>query len=177
MSTVTWPAGQADPVASILDQLQTVLTDALNGTTAQAPARVEIAYGTRPTFDEADMAWVMPLQVYPSQEAFGQQDARYTPRKQPFRWAVDVEVGVIRCGAVIGSADNRAVVPAGSAITAVSATVLEDARAIRAVAQFLHPWRGDVLQGKWQPIGPQGGVAGGAIQMTVPFADCKPTVT
>jgi hypothetical protein len=28
----------------------------------------------------------------------------------------------------------------------------------------------------WQPIGPQGGSAGGVLVLTVPFADCRPTI-
>jgi hypothetical protein len=174
MSTVTFGP---DPVAGILDALLSTLAGALAATSGGLPPRMEVGNGLAVVFDSAPMGWVRPVRVYPSQLALGQEDSQFVPRKQPFRWAVDVELGVIRCISTVQSTQNQPVLPSASQITSDSATLADDGRALRAAVQFLYPRRGDVLIRAWQPLPSAGGVGGSAIQVTVPFSDCKPTVT
>lgn len=177
--TVTYD--RPDPVPPILDALLSALTDALAATTAGAPGHMVIGHGSAVALDCAPMGWVRPVLIYPSAETFGSPDG-YSPRKQPFRWAIDVELGVIRCVRGVKEHNHRPILPTPAEVTADSATILDDTRALRSVVQYLHPWRDpaqrtEVLIRRWQPIAAQGGVAGGTIQITVSFADCKPTVT
>lgn len=175
MSTVVFKG--PDPVADILAKLTGNLTDALGATQAGVPPRLEQTYGTRPTLDSAPMAWVRMAQMFASTENFGQEDTVFVPRRVPFRWGVEVELGVIRCVTTVQAAANQPVLPSAAEITADTLMITEDARALRHAVQYLQEWQRDVLWKPLQPIGPQGGTGGVTISIVVPFADCKPTIT
>lgn len=165
-----------DPVADILDTFRTLLESTLTATPGGTPKRVIIGHGDGVTLDANEMAWIRPVRIYPSTEQFGQEDIMVMPRTI-FQWAVDVELGVVRCTATLQSANNQPILPSADAVTADSARILADCRAMRHVVQYLYPGRRKTLVRPWQPTVSAGGTAGGTITVAVPFNDCAPTIS
>jgi hypothetical protein len=164
-----------DQAAGRLDTLLTCLTTALTATTRGCPQRTLISYGGAATWDSTDMAWVRPVRIYPSTENAGVQDTTPTSRKRPLRWYIEAELGVIRCVTGMESGYQPRL-PSAGAITLDAAVVMEDARALRAVASFLIPdgWKRQIVIHPWQPLPSEGGATGGTINISVPFRDVDP---
>ena len=90
-------------------------------------------------------------------------------------WDVTVLVGVVRCATVV---DDRGGAPSVSVMTAEAEQILADADAIRkAVACCAIPAGMKVRFVRWTGLGPEGGCAGGAWELSVRLlndCDCGP---
>lgn len=123
----------------------------------------------------AGLAWVRPMALYPSSVSFPDQDGNPVGNEGiPRAWAVQLEMGVIRC----------APTPAANAIPTAEQweeclqAIMDDGAAMRrALCCFEDRGNGrkrKILAGQWQPISIQGGCAGGILPVTVlgPACDC-----
>jgi len=119
------------------------------------------------------LAWVRPVSFFPSSGAFPVQD-EVPPRGGMAAWAVNLEMGVIRCAPTPG-ADR---IPTGQEWDDTVQAVMDDAAAMRrALCCFMDlvPGRANrMVPGIWQPISVEGGCVGGILPLTVrgPVCDC-----
>ena len=165
----------ADQVPIILDTLMTALTDALGCTTRGVPPRMVTTYGSAATLDCPEMGWVRVVNMFPSTRTGGQQDMLPTRMAEVVRWYVQVELGVNRCVTTVESSNGQPLLPTPTQIAANTATLTEDARALRAVALLLpERARRDMNISAWTPTPADGGSMGGTINLSLWFTDCTP---
>lgn len=116
-------------------------------------------------------AWVQIAQIGPT-ENFPNL-ATGPARTKPSEWAVQLNVGILRCAATVDDAGNP---PSAAALTADFDKVQRD-RAIVA-EQVLCCFLADAEPGTWTlgvwtPLGPSGGCMGGVTQLTIAAAVCR----
>lgn len=112
--------------------------------------------------DKCGMAWVRLASVYPA-TAVGV--ASIVPARCDVGMGVDVEVGILRCMSV---GDERGNLPSPQEQT--------DAVELQ-MADMLVMWKailccsaipsGDIILGQYQPLGPEGGLVGGAFTLSL----------
>jgi hypothetical protein len=149
---------------------------------ANPPARVGLRPGTvvdhllSTTEDECcdGLAWVRPVNFFPSSGTFPAQDESPLP-KGISAWAVNLEMGAVRCSPT----PEPTSIPDQAEWLAVVQAVMDDAAAMRrALCCFIdaRPGRArTVIPGLWQPLSVQGGCVGGILQVTLrgPACDCS----
>lgn len=109
--------------------------------------------------------------IYPAAARFPQQSFDVEPCKIN-SWGVELVMGAYRC---VAGLDDEGRPPSCAEVTADSVKLLSDAAAMRAAAVCCFPDADMVaVVGQWEPIGPQGGCAGGQLTITVQMYDCCP---
>lgn len=116
------------------------------------------------------LGWVRVMTVYPSAQ-FPEPDGGYSV-EEPVQWAVVLELGAARCAPRPGPA----VIPSADVWNTVTASVLDDAAAIRRAICCWAAANADQMYvaGPWIPLTTEGGCVGGAHTLTiaVPACDC-----
>lgn len=124
-----------------------------------------------PAVADVEHAWVRVVRIYPSGGRFPAQafDVESCPANE---WGVELELGVFRCVATIDD-DGRP--PSCDQVRRDVEVQLDDAAAMRQAVNccFADDDRLMVV-GPWEPIPPQGGMAGGRMTVTVLIGDCCP---
>ena len=169
-----------DPVLPLAERLLACLCERLIDTVAGPACVCCLYHGTTVPMDYCDsvsaegngQAWVRVNRIYPAGARFPVQSFEVTPCKIP-SWGVELVMGVYRCVAVLDDAGNP---PTCDQITADATKLLSDAAAMRLAAVCCFPEGADTIAvvGDYQPLGPQGGCAGGALSITVQFCECCP---
>ena len=168
-----------DPVAApvLTGVLEAVLAtyDALpEESTIQGPCAAGIVAGAAAALDRgldcADgclgMLWVRLVNVFPSRQ-FPAADV--TPAPGPLSWAVIVEVGVVRPAPVMEDAAGELIIPSMEEEQAAAALAVTDAAILRSalLTQYADAEDVSIVLGVWTPLGPDGGVVGGAVTATI----------
>lgn len=168
-----------DPVAApvltgVLDAVLATYDALPPESTVQGPCAAGIMAGAAPALDRgldcADgclgMLWVRLVNLYPSR-AFPAADA--TPYRGDLSWAVHVEVGVVRPAPPMEDAAGELLIPSMEEEQAAAALAVTDAAILRTA--LLDGYAGDgeigIVLGAWTPFGPDGGIVGGALTVTI----------
>lgn len=121
------------------------------------------------------LAWVRPVDFFPSSGTFPTQDA--VPVGDPpgaRAWVVTLELGAVRCSPT----PEATSIPTNAEWDAVVQAVMDDAAAMRRAICCLidaRPGRKKrVLPGRWQPLSVEGGCVGGVLPVMIqgPACDC-----
>ena len=172
-STVADPVA-APVLAAVLDCVLD-LYDELQPQGITTPCAAAVVSGGAPALDrgmdQADgccgQLWVRLVSLYPS-AAFPEQDA--LPRAlEDMAWAVVLEVGVVRPAPVIQEVAGEAVLPPMEEEQEAAAVAVTDAAIIRQALMSNYAQDQDVavVLGAYTPLGPDGGIVGGATTVTV----------
>ena len=173
-STVADPVA-APVLAAVLDCVL-ALYDELQTKGITAPCAAAVVSGAAPALDRGldetagccGQLWVRLVSLYPSTEAFPDQDA--TPRRlEDMSWAVQLEVGLVRPAPVIQEVAGEAVLPPMEEEQEAAAVAVTDAAIIRQALMSNYAEDQDVavVLGAFVPFGPDGGIVGGATNVTV----------
>lgn len=146
-----------------------------DATTVQGPCASGLASGAAAAIDRGiDTAegccgqlWVRVADAYPSRR-FPEPDA-FPTAVENLSWAVVVEVGIVRPAPMIRDVDGMAVLPTMQEETDAAERTLIDAAMLRQALLVTYADGADVtvLLGRWVPLGPEGGVVGGAYTATI----------
>jgi hypothetical protein len=168
--TVTDPLGI--PTAHAV--LEAVLAT-YDATEVQGPCAAGLASGAMAAVDRGiDTAdgccgqlWVRVADAYPSRR-FPEPDAFPAPAED-LAWAVMVEVGIVRPATMVREIDGKPVLPSMQEETDAAERTLIDAAMLRQALLVTYAEEADVtvLLGRWVPLGPEGGVVGGAYTATI----------
>jgi hypothetical protein len=175
------PVDELDPVGPLVTRLLGCLCDQLPATLAGPAcfccARPGLAVpadfccscdGVTPGEGQA---WVRAARIFPVTARFPTPQADRDPCERG-GWAVELQLGVWRCAATVDDEGNP---PECADVTRDAMVALSDAAAMRRAVKccFAVP-RGDylVVVNGWEPLGPNGGCAGGQLTITVGFYDC-----
>jgi hypothetical protein len=168
--TVTDPIGI--PTAHAV--LDTVLA-LYDATEVQGPCAAGLASGAAAAVDRGidttddccGQLWVRIADVYPSRR-FPEPDA-FPADAEDLAWAVMVEVGIVRPATMVTEIDGQPVLPSMQEETDAAERTLIDAALLRQALLVTYAEQFDVtvLLGRWVPLGPEGGVVGGAYTATI----------
>lgn len=160
-----------DPLSTVAVQYLEDLRLALTGTAGGVPERCLVIPGGEVAWDQPNQAWVRLVQVLPSPiNALPSGQLR----RPVIEYLAQFELGVLRPVHVVSEAAGRPVIPTAEDLSKDALVILDDARAMRVLANYLSPYKKDATPVQWVPVGPTGGAAGGTFILSVPFADCAP---
>lgn len=135
-------------------------------------ARAFFAPGLDVAWDDCcdGQLWVRVVEQYPTSR-FPSRDM--SPGCNPALWAVTLAVGVVRCTPTV---DDNATPPNPEALTESAVGISADSaillEAIRCCFPGAAPFAAPLLVGNWNPLGPQGGCAGGEWRLTFGYPNC-----
>lgn len=171
--------GIAAPVlAGALNAVADLFTELAEGDAdLVAPCAVMVVSGSAAALDRGldeengccGQLWARLVNSYPSVN-FPEQDG--APHRDHLSWAVVIEVGLVRPAPIVTEVNGQVVVPSAAQEQDAAAVALVDAAVIREALLNRYPEAiGDedvaVILGAFDPIGPDGGVVGGAITATI----------
>lgn len=165
-----------DVVVPLATRLLACLCTALEGTVAGPACRCCLYPGLVVPMDDCDCecgaggngsASVRVARIFPTKR-FPGQSFDVEPCKAN-TWAVELVMTVYRCVAVLNEDGSP---PSCSAVTDDAEKILSDGAAMRQAVTCCYP-DADIVAvvGAWEPLGPNGGCAGGQMTITVQFYD------
>lgn len=108
------------------------------------------------------MAWVRMVNLYPSQ---GVGQATMVPGNCGRAIGIDVELGIMRC---ISVGDERGNLPSPAELLAATQLQIADALIMHKAVYCCDALpKQDVIVGEYTPLGPEGGLVGGSILISV----------
>lgn len=133
-----------------------------------APGRVVMAPGSLASWDDCcdGQLWLRVSNLVPSGNPFPQSLGAASPCLPPMT-AITAHLGIVRCIATI---DDRGRAPSALEVTNDGITALDDALVLYEWLTRLDPLEvgfAKVIVDSWQPLGPNGGCAGGEWSVTL----------
>jgi hypothetical protein len=134
-----------------------------------APGRALVVPGLLPAWDSCcdGQVWVR-LMSLTADLAGGQPSQR-----PPLMWRATIGCGVLRCAAVV---DDQGHAPPAEVLTAEALALSADRAALEAAIQCEMPGVSNVMRIeliRWDPVGPEGGCAGGEWQFQTLVDNCR----
>jgi hypothetical protein len=169
-------ASVADPVAAPVLEALLDATVALYDSTSgvDSPCAVMFLSGAAAALDHgrdcaagcSGQLWVRLVQAYPTTRFPEQQVTAY---RGELSYAVVVELGMVRPAPLETEIDGQLFVPTVEAEQAAAALAVTDQAILRhaALVSYGDELNVDLVLGAYTPFGPEGGVVGGSVTVTV----------